>query len=136
MVITISICNASHCSRRGQCKKYFRNMIKNNNDEVTHQYMDWSIQATGSVVTDKNGKSYYKEKWACGDWSETYPLFDKIIDRKPKDLQEVKDFIYDCLEEKYGKAVISKKEKEQIVIDTQTSYFGNSDVWIKFNYFH
>ena len=136
MVITISICNASHCSRRGQCKKYFRNMIKNNNDKITHQYMDWSIQATGSVVTDKNGKSYYKEEWACGDWSETYPLFDKIIDLKPKDLQEVKDYIYNCLVEKYGRAVISNKEKEEIVIDTQREGIQPTDVWIKLNYFY
>lgn len=56
---------------------------------------------------------------------------------KPKDLQEVKNFIYDCLKEKYGNSVLSKREDEyQIVIDTNSSFHGCSDVWIDLSYFH
>ena len=65
-----------------------------------------------------------------------YERIDKIIDLKPKDLQEVKDYIYNCLVEKYGRAVISNKEKEEIVIDTQREGIQPTDVWIKLNYFN
>lgn len=56
--------------------------------------------------------------------------------RKPKDIEEVEIFIFEKLKEEYGKNVISEKPSNQIVIDTETQYFGNSDVWIDLAYFH
>ena len=56
--------------------------------------------------------------------------------RKPKDIEEVEKFIFDKLKEEYGENVISDKPNNQIVIDTETEYYGNSDVWIDLTYFH
>jgi hypothetical protein len=57
--------------------------------------------------------------------------------KKPKDLEEVRNFIRDKLIEEYGDAVlISSDESKNIVIDTETKYKGNSDVWIDLCYFH
>lgn len=125
----MSVCGASHCSKKKQCKKYFRN-----SKDGTDQYIDWSVYATGSMTTDRNGKSRYKEEWTCGDWSENYPLFEKIIDRKPKDIQEVKDFIYKALEEKYGNAVILDEDSKGITINTQTNNSEDNEIWITFRY--
>lgn len=55
---------------------------------------------------------------------------------KPKDIEEVESFIFEKLNEKYGNNVLSEKPSNTIVIDTDTKYYGNSDVWIKLNYFH
>ncbi len=55
---------------------------------------------------------------------------------KPKDIEEVESFIFEKLNEKYGDNVLSEKPSNTIVIDTDTKYYGNSDVWIKLNYFH
>lgn len=55
---------------------------------------------------------------------------------KPKDIEEVEKFIFDRLKAKYGDNVLSKKPASTIVIDTETKYHGNSDVWIKMNYFY
>ena len=57
--------------------------------------------------------------------------------QKPKDLQEINDFIFESLKRRYGNAVISEDNSDnQIVVDTQTSYLGHSDVWISLKYFH
>lgn len=55
---------------------------------------------------------------------------------KPKDIEEVQEFIFEKLKEKYGDSVLSEKPSDAIVIDTDTEYRGNSDVWIKLNYFY
>lgn len=55
---------------------------------------------------------------------------------KSKDIEEVQKFIFEKLKEKYGDSVLSKKPSDTIVIDTDTKYYGNSDVWIKLNYFY
>lgn len=55
---------------------------------------------------------------------------------KPKDIEEVQNFIFEKLKEKYGDNVLSKKSANTIVIDTETKYHGNSDVWINLEYFH
>lgn len=55
---------------------------------------------------------------------------------KPKDIEEVQNFIFEKLKEKYGDNVLSKKSANMIVIDTGTKYHGNSDVWINLEYFH
>lgn len=54
---------------------------------------------------------------------------------KPKDIEEVQKFIFEKLKEKYGNSVLSEKPSNNIVIDTDTEYHGNSDVWIELNYF-
>ncbi len=56
--------------------------------------------------------------------------------RKPKDIEEVEKFIFDKLKEEYGDNVLSEKPSKQIVVDTETKYYGNSDVWIDLEYFH
>lgn len=55
---------------------------------------------------------------------------------KPKDIEEVQEFIFEKLKEKFGDSVLSEKPSDTIVIDTDTEYCGNSDVWIKLNYFY
>ena len=55
---------------------------------------------------------------------------------KPSDLEEIRNFIRNKLIEEYGDAVTSGKESNQIIVDTETKYYGNSDVWIGFCYFH
>lgn len=55
---------------------------------------------------------------------------------KPKNIEEVQKFIFEKLKEKYGDGVLSEKPSDTIVIDTDTEYCGNSDVWIKLNYFY
>lgn len=130
----MSICGASHCSRKKKCKKYIESFRRNSN--LWEQYIDWSVNGSSSFGIDENGKVYIDDRWDCGDWSKTYPLFEETDVYKPKDLKEVKDFIFEILEEKYGDAVISQRDNEEIVIDTQTSYLGNSDVWISLEYFH
>ena len=55
---------------------------------------------------------------------------------KSKDIEEVQRFIFEKLKEKYGNSVLSEKPSDTIVIDTDTKYRGNSDVWIKLNYFY
>lgn len=55
---------------------------------------------------------------------------------KPKDIEEVQNFIFEKLKEKYGDNVLSKKSANTIVIDTEIKYHGNSDVWINLEYFH
>ena len=55
---------------------------------------------------------------------------------KPKDLEEVRDFIKKKLSEEYGTAILSTENSDKIVIDTETNYHGNSDVWIDLCYFH
>ena len=59
-----------------------------------------------------------------------------IEDKRPNDLNEVRRFIYQALKNRYGTAVISKQGSKDIVIDTKTKHQGNSDVWIKLDYFH
>lgn len=61
--------------------------------------------------------------------------YNKSIE-KPKDIEEVQIFIFEKLKEKYGDSVLSEKPSDTIVIDTDTEYCGNSDVWIKLNYFY
>ncbi len=56
--------------------------------------------------------------------------------RKPKDIEEVEKFIFDKLKEEYGDNVLSTKPSKQIVVDTETYHYGNSDVWIDLEYFH
>ena len=56
--------------------------------------------------------------------------------RKPKDIEEVEKFIFDKLKEEYGDNVLSANLNNQIVIDTETNHYGNSDVWIDLAYFH
>lgn len=56
--------------------------------------------------------------------------------KKPKDIEEIQKFIFDKLKEEYGNYVISEKPRNQIVVDTETDYRGNSDVWIDLSYFH
>ncbi len=56
--------------------------------------------------------------------------------RKPKDIEEVQKFIFEKLKEEYGDNVLSEKPSNEIVIDTETKFYGNSDVWIKLNYFY
>ena len=56
--------------------------------------------------------------------------------RKPKDIDDIREFIYEKLKKEYGSNVISTHPGEQIVVDTETSYRGNSDVWITMEYFH
>lgn len=129
----MSVCGASHCSRKNRCKKYIENFRMNS--DHWEQYIDWSVNGHRSIGIDENG-FYYNESWDCGDWSKTYPLFEEMDTYKPKDLQEVRNFIFEALESKYGDAVISQKDSEEIVIDTQTSCLGNSDVWISLEYFH
>lgn len=55
---------------------------------------------------------------------------------KPKGIEEVQRFIFEKLKEKYGDSVLSEKPSDTIVVDTDTEYHGNSDVWIKLNYFY
>ncbi len=55
---------------------------------------------------------------------------------KPKDIEEVQRFIFEKLKEKYSDSVLSEQPSDTIVIDTDTEYHGNSDVWIKLNYFY
>ena len=50
--------------------------------------------------------------------------------RKPKDIEEVEKFIFKKLKEEYGENVLWANPSNQIVIDTETKYYGNSDVWI------
>lgn len=56
--------------------------------------------------------------------------------KKPKNKEEIEKFIFDKLKAEYGDSVISEKASETIVIDTDASYRGNSDVWISLEYFH
>lgn len=56
--------------------------------------------------------------------------------RKPKDIEEVQKFIFEKLKEQYGDSVLSESPSDTIVVDTETYYHGNSDVWINLNYFH
>lgn len=56
--------------------------------------------------------------------------------KKPKDKEEIEKFIFEKLKAEYGDSVISEKASKTIVIDTDTSYRGNSDVWISLEYFH
>ena len=69
--------------------------------------------------------------------SGEYSLASKVRNgRKPKDIEEVEKFIFDKLKEEFGDYVLSEKPGNQIVVDTQTSFRGNSDVWINLNYFY
>lgn len=56
--------------------------------------------------------------------------------KKPKDIEELQKFIFEKLKEEYGDSVLSEKPTNTIVVDTETKYFGNSDVWINLDYFH
>lgn len=56
--------------------------------------------------------------------------------KKPKDLEEVRNFVRDKLTEEYGDSVLNNSNSKSIVVDTETNYCGNSDVWINLNYFY
>lgn len=56
--------------------------------------------------------------------------------KKPAGIVEVQKFIFEKLVQEYGSNVLSKAPGDQIVIDTETHYYGNSDVWIDISYFH
>ena len=113
-------------------QKYIGNFKPTNQIE---EYIDWSTHGSVTAGTN-NGRPFCEEKMDCGDRSKTYPLYEETDTYKPKDLHEVKDFIFEALKKKYGDAVISKKDKKHVVIDTQTKQWGNSDVWISLEYFH
>lgn len=69
--------------------------------------------------------------------SGEYPLVSgETKSRKPKDIEEVERFIFDKLKEEFGENVLSKEPGKQIVVDTETSFRGNSDVWIDLTYFY
>lgn len=55
---------------------------------------------------------------------------------KPKDIEEVEKFIFDKLKEEYGDNVLSTKPNKQMIVDTETKHYGNSDVWISLTYFY
>jgi len=59
-----------------------------------------------------------------------------MANNKPKDLKEVKAFIYNKLKEQYGDYVLSDSTEGSIVVDTDTEFQGCSDVWIQLHYFY
>lgn len=73
-------------------------------------------------------------------WNSTHPHLilqeGEYSMNKPKDIKELHDFIYHKLKEEYGDNVISEESGKDIVVVTDTSYFGNNDVWIKLDYFN
>lgn len=132
----MTVCGGSNCSRKNKCKKYIGNFRLSGDQWEDKKYIDWSTWESVTAGTDENGIPIFKGKYNCGDFSKTHPLYEYTNTYKPKDLQEVKDFIFEALKEKYGDAVISKKDEKHVVIDTQTKQWGNSDVWISLEYFH
>lgn len=72
------VCGASHCSMKKKCKKYIENFRGNSNH--WEQYIDWSTNGSVGIECDANGESYVNEVWDCGDWSNTYPLFEGIME--------------------------------------------------------
>lgn len=125
-------CAGKNCSKREQCANY----IVNYNSNKTEQVIDWSRYGWGRIGIDADGNAYSEDHYDCGDLSDKYPMFQELQYDKPVDLQEIKEFIYNSLKGKYGNYVISEKGNKDIVIDTKTNYFGNSDVWISLEYFH
>ena len=68
-VIPETVCIASKCIKKEQCKRYVKNFPFRNG--FNYQAEDYSTN--GSVTYNDGGKvSEYHE---CGDMSETYPRF-------------------------------------------------------------
>ena len=56
--------------------------------------------------------------------------------KKPKDINEIRNFLFNKLKEEYGDNVLYTEESDKIVVDTDSAPNGTSDVWIRLNYFY